>query len=331
VNRPFEADSETRGVGYYSEVSDEQVRSILSVDVEDYFQVEAFTDVVSRDSWDSWPGRVEANTHRVLDLFDETGVKATFFTLGWVAERQPALVREIVRRGHELACHSYWHRLIYTLTPDEFREDTQRAKNVLEQTSGERVLGYRAPSYSVTERSLWALDVLQELGFEYDSSIFPIRHDVYGIPTAPRTPFRAKTASGASIIEYPITTFRLFGMTTNFPVGGGGYLRIFPYLYTWYGVRQAWKQGLPLITYIHPWEVDPDQPRMPGRLSSRLRHYTNLARTAARMRKLIASTRFVPFRDSGVTLQNTTPVDLSSGTRPGEPPIMSYHTTSEER
>jgi polysaccharide deacetylase family protein (PEP-CTERM system associated) len=198
----------------------------------------------------------------------------------------------------------------------------------LEDTSGQPVLGYRAPSYSITNRSLWALDILQELGFQYDSSIFPIRHDVYGIPTAPRSPFRARTASGASIVEYPITTFRCFGLATNFPVGGGGYLRIFPYLYTSYGVRRAWKEGLPLITYIHPWEVDPDQPRMQGRLSSRLRHYTNLASTAGRLRKLIAGTSFVPFRESGIAVEDTILVDLAANTRI---PAGTYQMTSEGR
>jgi polysaccharide deacetylase family protein (PEP-CTERM system associated) len=316
------------GVGYYIEVSNDHGRSLLSVDVEDYFQVEAFADVVSRESWDTYPSRVQANTFRLLDLFDETGVKATFFTLGWVAERHPQIVREIVRRGHEVACHSYWHRLIYKLTPDEFHADTKRAKLILEDIAGQAVLGYRAPSYSITERSLWALDVLQELGFQYDSSIFPIRHDVYGIPAAPRGPFRARTASGATIIEYPITTFRMPGMQTNFPVGGGGYLRIFPYLYTSYGVRQAWKEGLPLITYIHPWEVDPDQPRMQGRLSSRLRHYTNLSRTVRRLRRLIGSAHFVPFRENIVDVDATIIVDLSACAI-GAPSTMSYQTTTE--
>lgn len=271
--------------------------SILSVDVEDYYHVEAFTDKIDRSSWDSFETRVERNTLRILDLFDESNVKATFFTLGWVAERHPGLVREIANRGHELACHSYWHRLIYNLTPEQFREDTARAKDVIENACGQRVYGYRAPSYSITEDSTWALDVLRDLGFEYDSSIFPIKHDVYGIASAPRVPFLAPTPAGA-IVEYPITTFRLFSNGPNMPVGGGGYLRIFPYWYTTLGIEAARKEGVPLITYIHPWEVDPEQPRLAGRLTSRLRHYTNLAKTAKRLRKLIASTKFVPFRDA---------------------------------
>jgi polysaccharide deacetylase family protein (PEP-CTERM system associated) len=270
--------------------------NVFSVDVEDYFQVEAFADVVSRSSWDGYSSRVEANTRRILDLMDVHGVRGTFFILGWVAERYPALVREIVARGHEPACHSYWHRLIYSLTPDEFREDTRRAKTVIEQAAGQEVIGYRAPSYSVVKRSLWALEVLAELGFRYDSSIFPIRHDVYGIPDAPRGPFRLATPSG-TLVEYPITTFRLRA-EQNLPVGGGGYLRLLPFWYTRVGVRRAWGESLPLIAYIHPWEVDPDQPRLAGRLKSRLRHYTNLAGTMDKLKRLFNLASFTTFTDS---------------------------------
>ncbi len=272
--------------------------NIISVDVEDYFHVEAFSDVVERSSWDSYSCRVEANTLRLLDLFDEAGVEATFFILGWVAERYPGLVREIVARGHEPACHSYWHRLIYKLTPAEFREDTRKAKDLIEQSAGCAVHGYRAPSYSIVSRSLWALDVLAESGFSYDSSIFPIHHDVYGIPGAPRFPFRIGTSSGP-ITEFPITTFRLAG-SRNLPVGGGGYLRIFPFWYTRLGVARAAQEGLPLVAYIHPWEVDADQPRLPGRLTSRLRHYTNLSRTYGRLQHLLELGTFSSFRKSGL-------------------------------
>ena len=177
--------------------------NIISVDVEDYFQVEAFAGVVDRSSWSTFPCRVEANTRRLLDLFDEMRVKGTFFTLGWIAERYPGVVREIAARGHELACHSYWHRLIYKLTREEFRTDTLEARDRIEQAAGSAVFGYRAPSYSITKASLWALDVLAEAGFTYDSSIFPIRHDTYGIPDAPRRPFRLDTSSGP-IDELPI-------------------------------------------------------------------------------------------------------------------------------
>ena len=271
--------------------------ALLSVDVEDYFQVEAFADRVDRAQWTDFPSRVEANTRLILDLFDECGVKGTFFVLGWVAERFPGLVREIVRRGHEPACHSYWHRLVFKLSREEFHDDTRRAKERIEDAGSVAVFGYRAPSFSVVGRSLWALDVLVELGFHYDSSVFPIRHDVYGMPNAPRAPFRVDTAAGP-IVEFPMTTFRWFGRH-NFPIGGGGYLRIFPFWVTRFGVRRALACDIPLITYVHPWEVDPGQPRLEGRLTSRLRHYTNLNRTASRLRKLTKMVAFTSFRDSG--------------------------------
>jgi polysaccharide deacetylase family protein (PEP-CTERM system associated) len=273
-------------------------QNVFSVDVEDYFHVEAFSDVVDRTTWDSYACRVEANTQRLLDLLDECGVQGTFFILGWVAERYPRLVREIVARGHEPACHSYWHRLIYKLDRDEFAADTRRAKSVIEDAAGEPVFGYRAPSYSITRQSVWALDVLAEAGFTYDSSIFPIRHDVYGIPDAPRGPFLVTTPSGP-IVEFPITTFRMVG-EHNLPVGGGGYLRILPFWYTRLGLMRARAENLPLIAYIHPWEVDPDQPRLEGRRKSRLRHYTNLAKTHDRLRQLLGLGRFSSFRGSGL-------------------------------
>jgi len=274
-------------------------RAIISVDVEDYFHVEAFASVISRDSWDSYACRVEQNTQRILDLFDQCNVSGTFFILGWVAERYPHLVRKIVERGHEPACHSYWHRLIYKLKPEEFREDTLRAKDCIEQAAGMPIYGYRAPSFSVTGRSAWALDVLAELGFRYDSSVFPVRHDVYGVPDAPRSPFKVETPFGP-IIEYPMATFRFQKDGSNLPVAGGGYLRMLPFWYTRAGVQRAWNEGLPVISYIHPWEVDPDQPRMNAPLKSRLRHYTNLARTEDRLRKLLALETFSSFRDSGL-------------------------------
>lgn len=274
------------------------VQNVFSVDVEDYFHVEAFADVVPRTSWDRYPLRVEDNTRRLLDLLDEHGIDATFFILGWVADRCPALVREIVARGHETACHSYWHRLVYTLTPEEFRSDTRRARVAIEQAGGQSIKGYRAPSYSITAKSLWALGILAEEGFEYDSSIFPIRHDVYGIPDAPRAPWQV-TTSGGPLVEYPISTFRVVG-TTNFPVGGGGYLRLLPFWYTRFGFNRVRADNLPLIAYIHPWEVDPEQPRIPGRLRSRLRHYTNLNKTRARLASLLRLGEFSSFAKSGL-------------------------------
>jgi polysaccharide deacetylase family protein (PEP-CTERM system associated) len=273
-------------------------RSIISVDVEDYFHVEAFARVVDRNSWCSFASRVERNTERILDLFDERQIKGTFFILGWVADRYPHLVRRITERGHELACHSYWHQLIYKLTPDEFREDTLRAKNCIEQAAGAPIYGYRAPSFSITSRSVWALDILAQLGFRYDSSVFPVKHDTYGVPDSPRRPFRVETPFGP-IVEFPMATFR-FGPGPNLPVAGGGYLRMFPFSYTRVGVRRAWTEGLPVVSYIHPWEIDPEQPRIAASLKSRLRHYTSLGKTETRLRKLLSLGEFTSFRDSGL-------------------------------
>jgi polysaccharide deacetylase family protein (PEP-CTERM system associated) len=270
--------------------------NIASADIEDYFQVEAFAPFIDRSTWPRYSCRVESNTQRLLDLFDECGVKGTYFILGWVAERYPGLVREIAARGHELGCHSYWHRPIYRLTPGEFREDTQRAKDVIEQASGSSISGYRAPTFSITNESLWAFDVLAEVGFTYDSSVFPVRHDVYGMPGAPRSPFVVKTPSGA-VVEYPMATFRLVG-SGNFPVGGGGYLRILPFWYTELGVRRAWRDGVAVVSYIHPWEIDPGQPRLTVPLKSRLRHYTNLSKTEERWRKMVRLGPFSSFRES---------------------------------
>jgi polysaccharide deacetylase family protein (PEP-CTERM system associated) len=271
---------------------------VLSVDVEDYFQVEAFSQVIDRSAWDRYPSRVESNTRRLLELFAEAGVKGTFFILGWVAERYPRLVREIVEQGHEPACHSYWHRLVYRLEEREFREDTRRAKAAIEDACGRAVLGYRAPSFSITGGSLWALTALVEEGFQYDSSVFPIRHDFYGIPDAPRTPFQVETPGGV-LLEIPMTTFRVWN-SGNLPVGGGGYLRIFPFPYTRLGLASSRAEGIPLVVYIHPWEIDPEQPRIAAPLRSRMRHYTNLAGTAAKLRGLLSLGDFFSFENSGL-------------------------------
>jgi polysaccharide deacetylase family protein (PEP-CTERM system associated) len=241
---------------------------------------------------------VVGNTHRLLDLLETNGVEATFFILGWVCDREPDLIREIVARGHEIACHSYWHRPIFTLTADEFREDTRRAKETIEQTSGARVLGYRAPSFSVTRKSLWALEILAELGFTYDSSIFAIAHDVYGIPDGPRRPALARTRRG-SIAEFPMTTFSF--RARNLPVGGGGYLRILPFWYTQWGLSAAKKENVPFILYVHPWEIDAGQPRLAGRWRSRLRHYTNLHQMERRLHRLLARFSFTSFRASDLS------------------------------
>ncbi len=274
------------------------IRDVISVDVEDYFSAEAFAKVVDRSDWGNRPSRVEANTKRILELFAEAGVRGTFFVLGWVAERYPGLVREIAAEGHELACHSYWHRRINTLRPDEFREDTQRAKDLVEQCSGHAIYGYRAPTFSVTVETLWALEILVELGFRYDSSVFPIHHDRYGIPQSPRYPYRVMTAAGP-IIEYPMTTFRLWGKH-NLPVAGGGYLRLLPWWYTRLGLDRAKKHGIPVVAYIHPWEIDAGQPRLDLGLKTNIRHYTNLGKTSDRLSAMLRSGDFTSFADSGL-------------------------------
>src|SRR5271163_2952004 len=278
-------------------MSEKIPKNVVSVDVEDYFHAEVFSGVVDRARWDSYSSRVEANTRRLLEMLGKLDVHGTFFVLGWVAERFPGLVREIAAGGHELACHSYWHRLIYKLEPADFKEDTRRAKDIIEQIAGQAVTGYRAPTYSVIDSSVWALDILTELGFTYDSSIFPIHHDRYGMPDAPRAPFRFQTPSGP-MTEFPITTFRLAGH--NLPVGGGGYLRLLPGMYTRLGLQRGEKEGLPVVIYIHPWEIDPEQPRLAGRLSSRLRYYTNLAGTLERFRSVLQAGTYTSFRESGL-------------------------------
>jgi polysaccharide deacetylase family protein (PEP-CTERM system associated) len=270
------------------------VVNVITVDVEDYFQVSAFDRVVSRSAWDGMESRVVANTQRVLDLFDEHRVTGTFFILGWVAERHPAIVREIADRGHEVASHGYGHRLVYELTAGEFRSDVRRARHVLEQASGQRVTGFRAPSYSITRRSLWALDVLVQEGYTFDSSIFPIHHDRYGIPGTPRHPHVLNLASG-SLIEVPPSTVRVGTMTL--PVAGGGYFRLLPYGWTRWGIARLNKrEQRPAIFFLHPWEIDAAQPRLPVKGLSRFRHYRNLDRTESRLRQLLSTFRFGPLR-----------------------------------
>jgi polysaccharide deacetylase family protein (PEP-CTERM system associated) len=272
------------------------VTHVLSVDVEDYFQVEAFAGTVARDSWDRWPSRVVANTQRVLDLFDEHSAKGTFFFVGWVAERFPHLVREVQSRGHELACHSYWHRTVYSLSPDEFRRDTRQARQAIEDASGACVKGYRAPSWSITKDSLWALDILAEEGFTYDSSIYPIHHDLYGVPGAKRFPYTHLCGNGLRLREYPPATLRVLG--TNLPVAGGGYLRIFPSAWTELAFRTFEKSYRErVVVYLHPWEVDPEQPRIRGGLKSRLRHYTNLRGMSAKLGAVLSRHSFQRFND----------------------------------
>jgi polysaccharide deacetylase family protein (PEP-CTERM system associated) len=271
----------------------------LTIDVEDYFQVSAFDRHVRRDEWDQYPLRVEGNTYRILDMLDEFGVKATFFVLGWIAERCPNLVREINRRGHEIACHGYGHELIYQIGPEKFQKDVNRAKTVLEDIIGEKVYGYRAPSYSITGKSLWALDILVEEGFSYDSSIFPIIHDIYGIPGGKRFIHEIET-QGGNIKEFPISTFPLnIGWWhPRLPIAGGGYLRLFPAPLVGRAINCInIRERQPTVVYFHPWEIDPDQPRIHARLKSRFRHYLNLERMEGKIRFLLNNIKFSPMRD----------------------------------
>lgn len=262
----------------------------MTIDVEDYFHVSAFADVVDPGSWGSFESRVCRNTDRLLEIFARADVHATFFVLGWVAEQFPDLVRRIRDAGHELASHSYDHGLVYDKSPETFRVDLRRAKAAIEDAAGVQVRGYRAPSYSVIDRSLWALDILVDEGYSYDSSIYPIRHDRYGIPSWPRHIHRVERGGGG-LWELPGSTIRHAG--ANWPMGGGGYFRLLPYAWTRMGIRRLNQdEGRPAIFYLHPWEIDPDQPKLNAGWLSRFRHYRNLDKTEARLTRLLAEFRF---------------------------------------
>ena len=270
------------------------VVNIVSFDVEEYFMVSAFSSRVRFEEWPSFESRVDGSVDRVLDILEEQNVQATFFVLGWIAEKNPGVVRRIFRRGHEIACHGYRHALIYDMNRDAFREDTRKAKRILEDLNGAPVFGYRAPSFSITERSLWAIDILVEEGFRYDSSIFPIRHDRYGYPGFSRVPVTLETEAG-KMFEVPLPSLRFPGF--NVPFAGGGYFRLFPLWFTEWGIRRMnRREGEGVVVYLHPWELDPDQPRLPcGRLT-RIRHYRNQHKTESRLRILLRRHRFSSFR-----------------------------------
>jgi polysaccharide deacetylase family protein (PEP-CTERM system associated) len=268
------------------------MKNALTIDLEDYFHVSAYAGKVRLEEWDSYPSRVEQNTDRLLELLAEHDCLATFFVLGWVAEKKPGVVARVAAAGHEIACHSLLHRRIFDLTPQEFREDTRRAKAVIEAVTGKRVAGYRAPSFSVTKKSSWALNILLEEGFQYDSSVFPVEHPSYGIPDAPRTPYWINTTSGR-ILEFPMPTLAIG--TKRSPIGGGAYLRLLPYSYTLWAIRHLNRnENFPVCVYIHPWELDPQQPRMGGSLSARARHYFGLRGTETKLRRLIREVKFCP-------------------------------------
>lgn len=280
------------------------VAHAMTIDVEDYYHVAAFGNVINPADWAQWPSRVEHNTQRLLALFDEAGIQASFFVLGWVAERYPELIKTIAAQGHEIASHGYSHQLIYSQTQNTFRDETAKSKQILEDVIGMPVTGYRAASYSITQQSLWALDILGELDFTWDSSIFPVHHDRYGIAGSPRQPYVINTSGGQQITEFPLTTASVFGQ--SIPAAGGGYFRQYPYaLSRWLFNRASANSTVPQIFYLHPWEIDPEQPRIPGASAfSRFRHYTNLHRCEARLKQLLADFNFTTVSNS---LANTAP------------------------
>lgn len=269
------------------------MKNALTFDIEEYFHAEAFAGVLRPEEWPSLGGRVVGTTHAILDLLDAAGMRATLFVLGWVAERHAALVREIHRRGHEVACHGYGHRMIHRQTRREFGEDVARAKATLEDTVGTAVIGYRAPTFSVTRETLWSLQVLCEAGFQYDSSIFPIVHDRYGIPDAPRFAHLVRPPGGGEIVEFPLSTVTLLGHRV--PVAGGGYFRLYPYALTRWAIRYLnRREHQPAMVYLHPWELDAGQPRLPVGWLAWLRHSVNVGKTAGRLRRLLGDFAFAP-------------------------------------
>lgn len=281
---------------------DEVLRTInaMSVDVEDYFQTEAMAQIIPRNTWESTPSRIERNMKQIFELFSSHRVRSTFFFLGWVAERYPHLVSEARNLGHEIACHGYWHRPIYTLSPAEFREDTRRAKAVIEDAAGVSISGYRAPSFSLIPGTEWAADILAEAGFIYDSSVHPIAHDLYDNRRAPRQPYRL---AGNRLLEIPISTVR-WGKR-NYPFSGGGYFRMLPYGYVRWAMRRINQLEGPTVFYVHPWEIDPQQPRLTVSGRSAFRQYTRLDKTAGLLHRLLNEFSFGPldevFRGSGVS------------------------------
>ena len=261
------------------------ITNAMSVDVEEHFHVSAFEGQLNRRDWDSQPSRVAGNTYRLIDLFNEYDVSATFFTLGWVARRMPDLIKAIASAGHEIASHGYDHRRVASQTADEFRDDTRKTKRILEDLTGHEVIGYRAPSFSISQNTPWAHDILGEVGYKYSSSVYPIRHDHYGVPDAPRSPYRK---DNGGLLEIPLATTRLAGQ--NLPAAGGGYFRLLPFAYSkWALSRINRHEERPVAFYLHPWEIDPDQPRVSGLpFLSRFRHYTNLGRFENRLKSILA-------------------------------------------
>ena len=259
------------------------ITNAMSVDVEDYFQVSAFEAYIAREDWDKLECRVESNTQKILELFEQQNIKSTFFTLYWVAKRYPELIRAIVDAGHELASHGMEHKRVTQQTPSQFRTDVTESKKRLEDISGQTVLGYRAASYSITSETYWALDILQQAGYQYSSSIYPIQHDLYGIPEAPRYPY--KPFADSDFLEIPISTLQF--AERNYPCGGGGYFRLFPYQLSRWAIQRLNAQQQSAVFYFHPWEIDPDQPRQHQlSVKTRFRHYLNLSKMQQRLSQL---------------------------------------------
>jgi len=268
--------------------------NILTIDVEEYFQVENFKKVVRFSDWEKHESRVVQNTEKVLDILREKNVKITFFVLGWIAERFPQLVKKIHSEGHEIASHGYAHKLIYQQSQQEFREDLKKSKNILEKIIGEPVIGYRAPNYSITGKSIWAIDILMEEGFRYDSSTFPIHHDRGGLPDGKR--FAHKICNHKRHLwEFPISVNRIFNQ--NIPFSGGGYLRLLPYGFVKQSIKAINSHGHPAIIYLHPWEFDPEQPRIKTNYISEFRHYVNIEKTEQKLKALLTDFNFKPVKE----------------------------------
>jgi polysaccharide deacetylase family protein (PEP-CTERM system associated) len=285
------------------------LKHCLSFDVEEHFQVSAFESPMRRQHWDMYESRVERNTSKILDILVRHETKATFFILGWVGERFPQLVKQIASAGHEIASHGYQHEMITAQTPASFRDDVRKAKSILEQIISGPVCGYRAPSFSITEETTWAISILAEEGYLYDSSIFPIFHDRYGIPSASPYVHQLRTESG-NLWEVPPSVARVMGLSV--PVAGGGYFRLYPYFLLRMLLRRIAAGDVPLVMYLHPWELDPDQPRMDGPLVSRIRHYQNLGRTEKRLHKLLNDFDFAPIRSAIAPLRRLCHQDQST-------------------
>jgi len=273
----------------------ESIVNALSIDVEEYFQVSVFESVIAPRNWDNWPSRVEFATNRLLDLFAQADVCMTFFTLGWIAERHPQLIRRMVSEGHEVACHGYNHTRATTQSRADFKADIARSKAILEDAAGTAVVGYRAASFSIDASNLWAFPEIEAAGFTYSSSVYPVRHDLYGAPNAPRVPFRPPSTT--QLTEIPVSTVRIG--SRNLPAGGGGFFRLLPYAVSRALIRRVnARDHLAANMYFHPWEFDPQQPRPSGvRLKSRFRHYHNQGRALDRMRHLLGDFSWAPFRD----------------------------------